>query len=75
MDGKLLDFFNEILEMAAENQDLLSILEGYCNNNMMESTEAGTILTIVEEIKKRQDEIINKIDTDSIDFCKRLIAK
>ena len=74
MDGKLLDFFNEILEMAAENQDLLSILEGYCNN-MMESTEAGTILTIVEEIKKRQDEIINKIDTDSIDFCKRLIAK
>lgn len=75
MDGKLLDFFNEILEMAAENQDLLSILEGYCNNNMMESTEAGTILTIVEEIKKRQSEIINKIDTDSIDFCKRLIAK
>ena len=75
MDAKLLDFFNEILEMAAENQDLLSILEGYCNNNMMESTEAGTILTIVEEIKKRQDEIINKIDADSIDFCKRLIAK
>ena len=75
MDAKLLDFFNEILEMAAENQDLLSILEGYCNNNMMESTEAGTILTIVEEIKKRQSEIINKIETDSIDFCKRLIAK
>ena len=70
MKGKLLDFFNEILEMAAENQDLLSILEGYCNNNMMESTEAGTILTIVEEIKKRQGEIINKIDTDSIFFIK-----
>lgn len=70
MNGKLLDFFNEILEMAAENQDLLSILEGYCNNNMMESTEAGTILTIVEEIKKRQGEIINKIDTDSIFFIK-----
>ena len=43
MKGKLLDFFNELLEMAAENQDLLSILEGYCNNNMMESTEAGII--------------------------------
>ena len=70
MKGKLLDFFNELLEMAAENQDLLSILEGYCNNNMMESTEAGTILTIVEEIKKRQGEIINKIDTDSIFFIK-----
>ena len=70
MKGKLLDFFNELLEMAAENQDLLSILEGYYNNNMMESTEAGTILTIVEEIKKRQGEIINKIDTDSIFFIK-----
>ena len=74
MDGKLLDFFNEILEMAAENQDLLSILEGYCNNNMMESTEAGTILTIVEVIKKRQSEIINKIDTSSIEFYRELLV-
>ncbi len=73
MKEKLLDFFNEILEMTAENQNLLSILEGYCNNNLMESSEIGEILTIVEVIRKRQNEIINKIDTSSIEFYRQLL--
>ncbi len=73
MKEKLLDFFNEILEMTAENQNLLSILEGYCNNNLMESSEIGEILTIVEVIRKRQNEIINKIDTSSIEFYHQLL--
>ena len=73
MKEKLLDFFNEILEMTAENQNLLSILEGYYNNNLMKSTEIRKILTIVEVIRKRQNEIINKIDTSSIEFYRQLL--
>lgn len=68
MNKNLYYIFDDISQMAIESCELIELLCGYYENSITEFSNAYVMLTAIEIIKKKQENLIDRIDEVSTNF-------
>lgn len=74
MNKQIINNYSEIEYLIKENRNLIEIVHGYCENNLGNGCDTGTLLTALEIIKHRQEELGVKMDESNTNLYHKFLS-
>ncbi len=73
MSAEDLKIFDNIIELAIKNSNLIEIMHGYCKNIYQEEFNPEALFEIINIIKNNQKRLIEEIDKSDFELANLLL--
>ncbi len=70
-----LKMYDNVMELAIKNSNLIELAYGYCEGRIGEECKSDVLLEVMEIIKENQSELLDEIDSSNTKFGNLLVRE